>query len=133
MFGYAVAYGATALVFFVIDMLWLGFVAKALYRDRLGSLLLDQPNLLVAGAFYLLYIAGIVFLCIHPALQNGSWRSACLNGAVLGLVAYGAYDLTNLATLRDWPAGLSAIDMAWGLCLTAVSATAGYAAARQFT
>ena len=130
--GYAIAYGAAAAVFFAVDMVWLGLVARGLYRDRLGALLLDQPNLWAAGAFYVIYVVGIVVLCIHPALQTGTWRTACLGGAVLGLAAYGAYDLTNLATLRGWPVGLAGIDIAWGVFLTALSATAGYAAARHF-
>jgi uncharacterized membrane protein len=130
--GYVVAYGATAAVFLVADMLWLGVVARDYYRDQLGAWLLDQPNLWAAAAFYLIYIAGIVVLCIHPALRIGNWWIAFLNGAVLGLAAYAAYDLTNLATLRGWPAGLAAVDIGWGIFLTALSATAGYAVARQF-
>jgi uncharacterized membrane protein len=89
-------------------------------------LLLDKPNLAVAGAFYLLYVGGIVVLAISPALAENNWWKALLFGAVLGLVAYGTYDITNLSTLKGWSARLSMIDLAWGTVLTAVSATIGY-------
>ena len=123
---YVVAYIATAVVFLGLDALWLSQIALRMYRDELGSLLLDKPNLAVAGAFYLLYVGGIVVLAISPALAEGNWWKALLFGAVLGLVAYGTYDITNLSTLKGWSAKLSMIDLAWGTVLTAVSATIGY-------
>ena len=123
---YVVAYIATAVVFLGLDALWLSQIALRMYRDELGSLLLDKPNLAVAGAFYLLYVGGIVVLAISPALAEGNWWKALLFGAVLGLVAYVTYDITNLSTLKGWSAKLSMIDLAWGTVLTAVSATIGY-------
>jgi uncharacterized membrane protein len=123
---YVVAYIATAVVFLGLDALWLSQIALRMYRDELGNLLLDKPNLAVAGAFYLLYVGGIVVLAISPALAENNWWKALLFGAVLGLVAYGTYDITNLSTLKGWSARLSMIDLAWGTVLTAVSATIGY-------
>jgi uncharacterized membrane protein len=126
---YAVAYIATAVVFLGLDALWLSRVALGMYRRELGSLLLDKPNLPIAAAFYLLYVAGIVILAIVPTLGEGGWVKALLLGAVLGLVAYGTYDITNLSTLKGWSVKLALIDIAWGMVLTAVAATIGWWAA----
>ncbi|HEY0919552.1 DUF2177 family protein [Devosia sp.] len=125
MLRYLVAYAATAVIFFAIDFIWLSN-AVGFYRERLGDLLLDKPNLGYAAGFYLLYVAGIVMLAIVPALNGGTWVNAALAGAVLGLVAYGTYDMTNLSTLRNWSLTVSLVDMAWGTALTAVSAAGGY-------
>jgi uncharacterized membrane protein len=129
---YVVAYVATAIVFLGIDALWLSRVALGMYREELGSLLLDKPNLPIAAAFYLLYVVGIVVLAIMPALESGGWIKALLLGAVLGLVAYGTYDITNLSTLKGWSTKLAIIDIAWGTALTAVSATIGYWVVKAF-
>lgn len=123
---YVVAYIATVIVFLGLDALWLSNVALGMYRTELGGLLLERPNLAIAGAFYLLYVGGIVILAVGPALAEGNWVKALLFGAVLGLVAYGTYDITNLSTLRGWSTKLALIDIAWGTALTAVSATVGY-------
>jgi uncharacterized membrane protein len=123
---YVVAYIATVIVFLGLDAIWLSKVALGLYRQEMGSLLLERPNLAIAGAFYLLYVGGIVVLAISPALAEGNWLKALLFGAVLGLVAYGTYDITNLSTLKGYSAKLAMIDIAWGTVLTAVSATIGY-------
>lgn len=128
--AYVVAYIATAIVFLGLDALWLSKVALGMYRQELGSLLLERPNMPIAGAFYLLYVVGIVVLAIVPALSEGGWIKALLLGAVLGLVAYGTYDITNLSTLKGWSTRLALIDIAWGTALTAVSATIGWWAVR---
>lgn len=124
--AYVVAYIATAIVFLGLDALWLSKVALGMYRQELGALLLEKPNLPIAAGFYLLYVVGIVVLAIVPALTDGGWVKALLLGAVLGLVAYGTYDITNLSTLKGWSTRLALIDIAWGTALTAVSATIGY-------
>lgn len=130
MLGWISAYGAAAIVFFGLDFLWLTNMTASFYRPRLGALLLDQPNLYGAAAFYLLYIAGIVQLAVVPALApGGSWTAALVAGAVLGLIAYGTYDMTNLATLKGWSLSVSLVDMAWGTVLTGLAATAGWLAA----
>lgn len=126
--SYATAYAASAVVFFGIDFLWLSTISTNFYRSRIGGLLLDQPNLGVAGLFYLVYVAGIVHFAVLPGLNATSWMTALINGALLGLVAYGTYDMTNLATLKNWSVTVSVVDMAWGIALTAAAATAGYAA-----
>ncbi len=127
-----IAYAATLVVFLALDAVWLGTIALGLYRSRLGELLLERPNMAVAGLFYAVYVAGVVFFAVAPALQQGSWSSAVLHGAVLGFIAYATYDLTNLATLRGWPSDLALIDLAWGTLLTAASATGGYIVAAAF-
>ena len=130
---YVVAYIATAIFFLGLDALWLSRVALGLYRRELGGLLLERPNLPVAAAFYLLYVGGIVVLAIAPALGDGGWPRVLLMGAVLGLVAYGTYDITNLSTLKGWSVKLAIIDIAWGTALTAVSATIGYLVVTAFS
>ena len=130
--SYLVAYVATALVFVGLDVVWLSLSGPTLYKPILGPILADKLNGAAAVAFYLVYIAGIVFLAIRPALAAGAWRTAAVNGLVLGLVAYATYDLTNQATLKLWATKLTLMDMAWGGGLTAVAATAGYLAAETF-
>jgi uncharacterized membrane protein len=129
---YLVAYIATVVVFLGLDVIWLTKVSLGMYRRELGGLLLDQPNLLIAGLFYLLFVVGIVVLAIHPALNGGSWVTALLMGGVLGLVAYGTYDITNLSTLKGWSMTVTLADLAWGTVLTGVSAVAGYLAVTLF-
>lgn len=125
MLKYLVAYVATAALFFALDFIWLTSALK-LYRAQLGDLLLEQPRLGIAAGFYLLYVAGIVVLAIAPALDAGTWWRALVAGAVLGLVAYGTYDITNLATVRGWALGISLIDLCWGTVVTASAATGGF-------
>lgn len=129
---FVVAYITTAVVFLGLDALWLSQIALGMYRRELGNLLLDQPNLAVAGLFYLLFVAGIVALAVFPALSGGGWVAALWMDAVLGLVAYGTYDITNLSTLRNWSLQVTLLDLAWGTALTAVSAVAGTLAVTWF-
>ena len=125
------AYGAAALAFLAIDAVWLSTMANLLYRPLLGDLLAPGFRLAPAVVFYAIYIAGIVFFAIRPALATGRLATAALNGAALGFVAYGTYDLTNQATLRDWPVIITVADMVWGTVLTASASIAGFAAARR--
>jgi uncharacterized membrane protein len=126
MAKYLAAYGVTAAVFLALDFVWLTTIALGLYRRELGSLLLDKPSLAISAGFYLIYVAGIVYFCVVPALNGGNWVNALVSGAILGLVAYGTYDITNLATLRNWSMTVAIADLSWGTVLTAISATAGY-------
>lgn len=127
MYVYGVAYLATAAVFFGLDFVWLGKVATTFYRSQLGDMMRERPDFLAAGAFYLIYIGGIVYFAVQPYISGGSWTQALLSGAILGLIAYGTYDITNLATLKNWPLAMSLVDMAWGTVLTGVAAAAGLA------
>lgn len=132
MVKFIVAYASTATVFFLLDFLWLGVVAKSFYRERIGALLAEQMNVFPAVAFYLFYVVGVVVFCVAPTLASGGWSKALALGFLFGLVAYGTYDMTNLATLRGWPASVAFVDMIWGATLTAISATAGYLVSKSF-
>ena len=131
MTRYLILYAACAVVFFPLDYLWLSTVGRTVYRREIGTLLLDNPNLLIAALFYLAYLVGVVALVAAPA--EGDIVRALLMGALLGFVAYGTYDLTNLATLKGYTPTIAMIDLAWGTALTAVSAAAGVWIARFFT
>jgi len=130
---YVVAYIGTAIVFFALDYIWLSRVAFGFYRSQIGHVLLDQPNFLAAGVFYLFYVGGIVYFAVAPAIASDNWTQALIAGAILGLVAYGTYDMTNLATVKDWSVAVTIVDMVWGATLTALSATAGFYAVRLFS
>lgn len=132
MLKYSVAYGASAAAFLAIDFIWLSIASRLIYRPLLGDLLAETPKLSIAAAFYLVYAVGIVVFAVMPAVAAKSLATALMLGALLGLVAYGTYDITNLATIRGWPATVSIIDIIWGTMLTAVSAGAGYLAVRTF-
>ena len=126
---YGIAYLTCLVVMGGLDYLWLSNTTGPLYHRDLGPLLAENPNMTVAVIFYLGYAAGIVFFAVRPALAAGDWRPAILNGALFGLFAYATYDLTNLATLKVWSLKISLMDMAWGMVLTAITASAGAAAA----
>lgn len=106
-------------VFFAIDMVWLGLVAKDFYRGQIGSLMKSDINWTAAISFYLLFIVGLVVFVITPAVEKGSWTYALVFGAFFGLITYATYDLTNLATLKDWPILVTLVDLAWGAILAA--------------
>jgi len=119
-------------VFFAIDMVWLGFVARRFYRTHLGAWLAPKPNWAAAVAFYVLFITGLVVFVVAPAVDAGSWADALWRGALFGLITYATYDLTNQATMRDWPAIVTVVDMAWGTTLAASVAIATYGLAAAF-
>ena len=104
-------------VFFALDMVWLGLVAKSFYARHIGFLMKSDVNWVAAFLFYLLFIAGLVAFVIAPAVDKGSWVRALLFGALFGLITYATYDLTNLATLKNWPFVVTLVDMAWGMVL----------------
>jgi uncharacterized membrane protein len=130
MIKYLFAYLGAGLTFAAIDAVWLTTMVNRLYRPVIGPIMADKPDMTAAVIFYLISIAGTVFLAIEPALREGSWTRAALNGAVLGFVAYATYDLTNQATLSVWSWKLTITDIIWGTTLTSLSATGGYFAAR---
>ncbi len=115
-------YGLTLVVFFLVDIVWLAFISTKLYEDQIGFLLRDDVNWLAAALFYLLYIAGLVFFVIRPSIEQKSVRYALLTGGFFGLVTYATYDLTNLATLNDWPIFITVVDLLWGTFLNATTA-----------
>ena len=106
-------------VFFIIDMIWLVLVAKNFYKAQIGFLMRPDINWPAAVIFYLLFIAGLVTFVINPAVEKCSWTHALLFGAFFGLITYATYDLTNLATLKDWPILVTVVDLIWGMVLSA--------------
>ena len=116
----------------VLDLLWLGVIAKTLYQQGIGHLMAERPNLLVAVLFYALFAFGLLVIAIVPNAATAGWAKTALSAALFGFFAYATYDLTNLATLKHWPIGLSLIDITWGTLVSAVSAAAGKAALDRF-
>ena len=117
-------------IFFAIDIIWLGVVARGFYRRQLDFILSPQVNWIAAMCFYLIYIAGILFFAVRPALTGGSWIQAAFLGALYGFFTYATYDLTNMATIREWPLIIVVIDILWGVCLCTLVAAISFAAAR---
>ena len=105
-------------VFILVDLVWLLVISRKLYKEKIGHLMAENVNLVAAGLFYLVFIAALVFFVISPAIDKKSILYALGAGAFFGFVAYATYDLTNLATLRDWPVSLTVIDLLWGSFVT---------------
>ena len=119
-------------VFFVIDMVWLVLVARKFYQEQIGFLMRPDINWAAAIIFYLLFIAGLVVFVISPALEKQSWVHAVLYGALFGLITYATYDLTNLATLKNWPLTVTIVDLVWGSVLAASVSVITYLIAVKF-
>jgi len=117
---YLKLYLATLVAFFVIDMIWLGLVARTFYRKHLGFLLAPNPNWIAAIVFYLLFILGILVFVVVPGVEDDSLRTTLLHAALFGLITYATYDLTNLATVKDWPLLVTVVDLAWGIALSVI-------------
>lgn len=128
---YVTAYVATLIVFVSVDLAWLGVVARRFYRVQLAGLIAERFDIQAAAVFYLVYPLGVVVFAVAPTLEAGVWPHAALWGAMLGFFAYATYDLTNLATLRDWPLRLTLVDMLWGTSLTALAAVCGHLLSRS--
>ncbi|MEZ4885975.1 MAG: DUF2177 family protein [Chitinophagales bacterium] len=125
-FFYFKLYLLTTLTFFLIDMFWLGFVAKNLYQNHIGHLMADKVYWTPAIVFYLLYIVGILVFAVLPQLQGGTWQQAAVWGALFGFFTYMTYDLTNLATLKNWSHLVAVADIIWGTVLCASVATVSF-------
>jgi len=118
-------------VFFAIDMVWLAVVAKKFYQQQIGFLMKPDINWLAAIIFYLLFITGLIIFVITPAMVKQSWVHALLYGALFGLVTYATYDLTNLATVKDWPLLVTVVDLVWGSVLAASVSVISYLIANR--
>lgn len=125
------AYLGTTISFLVVDAIWISLFVRDYYQQTVGHLLLDSPNYVAAGLFYLAYAAGVVVLAVQPALASHKLKTAVVNGAVLGAIAYGTFTLTNFSVLKGWTTGLVFSDIAWGTFLTALCAVGGYLFARN--
>jgi uncharacterized membrane protein len=119
-------------VFFAIDMVWLVLVAKKFYQEQIGFLMRPDINWPAAILFYLLFIAGLVTFVISPAIEKHSWQHAVISGAFFGLITYATYDLTNLATMKNWPLLVTAVDLIWGTFLAAAISIITYLIGNKF-
>lgn len=113
---------AAAAIMGILDFFWLGYIAKKLYHSEIGSLLLEKPNMPAALVFYVIYVIGVLVFVIGPAIDSDSWVYALSYGALFGIVAYATYDLTNLATIKGFSKKIVAIDLIWGMFITAATA-----------
>ena len=127
-----ICYALTFAVFFILDMAWLGFIAKDLYKKYLGGFLSEQVNWTAAFIFYLLFVVGVFIFAILPSVEKNSLTSAIMLGALFGFFTYATYDLTNLATLKSWPLNIVFIDILWGSALTGMVSTAGFYIVKYF-
>lgn len=119
MLQWIVLWVVAAVLFLVIDMVWLLWLGRGIYVSEIGEILRQPPNLSAAAAFYVLYVTGLMIMVIWPAVQEQSVSQALIRGALLGLIAYGTYDLTNLAVMKGFTTKIAMIDMIWGTVLTA--------------
>ncbi len=125
LFSYVKLYVLATVVFFAVDIIWLGYVARGFYRNNLGGIISPEVNWTAAIVFYLVYIAGIIIFAVNPALKSGMLSSAILWGALFGFFTYATYDLTNMATIQEWPLKVVIVDILWGtiLCSSVASLT----------
>lgn len=106
-------------VFFILDMLWLGLIAKSFYAKQIGFMMKTEVNWVAAIIFYLIFLSGLTVFVIAPAVEKNSWKDAILLGAFFGLITYATFDLTNLATIKNWPLTVTIVDLIWGMVLSA--------------
>jgi len=127
-----ILYVSTAVIFLALDALMLTFVMRPLFERHIGGLLLDDIRIVPAALFYLAYVAGLVWLVSLPALRDGDPLRAAVAGAVVGAMAYGTYEFTSYAILKDWHPSMVAMDLTWGTILTAIAAWGGVMITRAF-
>ena len=127
---YLKLYFLTVPVFFIIDLIWLGVIAKNFYQNNLKFILSPNVNWTAAISFYLIYIVGILIFAVQPAVAKDSLRHAALWGALFGFFTYATYDLTNLALLRGWPLNVVIVDILWGVILCSAVATLSFCIAK---
>ena len=125
MTKYLAAYAATIVVFAALDFLWLGLIAKSIYQQGIGHLMADRPNFIAATLFYAMFAVGLMVFAVAPGGSSTGWDKTLLTATLLGFFAYATYDLTNLATLKNWPINLTILDMVWGIVLSVVATSAG--------
>lgn len=119
-------YSVAFVVFFAIDLVWLGVVAKNMYKEHLGFIMSPNVNWVAAIGFYMVFIAGLIFFALNPAIEKNSVMYAFLVGGFFGLITYATYDMTNLATLKDWPVFITVVDIIWGTVLCSLTTTVSF-------
>ena len=128
---FIVATFLASIIFLIIDVIWLSFATKSFYRPLLGDLISDKPVLWAAGLFYVLYMFGMAVIVIQPCIETSGLNKSLYTGFIFGLVAYGTYNLTNMAVIKDWSSTVVFVDMFWGASLTAISSTTGIYLAKK--
>lgn len=126
-------YVIALVIFLAIDMVWLNVIAKSFYARHLGYLMTSRVNVVAAFVFYLLFVLGILVFVVNPALARESWQYALLIGMLFGLICYATYDLTNLATVRDWPVLITVVDLIWGTSVSGATSLLSYLVIRLFS
>ena len=126
MIYYLKLYLASLVVFFAVDMVWLGLVASSFYKKHLGYLMAPTVNWTAAIIFYLLFILGILVFVLLPSIKENSLLNNILRAVLFGLITYATYDLTNLATVKDWPLIVTLVDLGWGMVLSTIVSVAGF-------
>lgn len=126
MVYYLKLYFATLAVFFAVDMLWLGVISRAFYKKHLGFIMAPEVNWYAALIFYFLFIVGILVFVVLPGIKENALPMMLVKAALFGLITYATYDLTNLATVKDWPLIITVVDLVWGMVLTSVVSLAGF-------
>ena len=126
------AYLSTAAVMVVIDLIWLGLIAKPMYQQGIGHLMAEKPNIAAAIAFYATFPVGLMIFAILPDAASAGWQHTALLGALFGFFTYATYDLSNLATLKNYPLKLALVDIIWGSLVSTLSATAGKVVFNQY-
>ena len=130
LYKYCIIYAASLLVFLAVDFIWLGWVAQSFYNRQLGELLSQRVNWPAAIAFYLIYIVGLMIFCVAPALSRAALVNAMVLGGLYGFFTYATYELTNYALIRNWPAALVPVDIAWGVVLCTIVSAGGFLVGR---
>ena len=128
---YIKLYLATLVAFFAVDMLWLGLIARTFYKKHLGYLMAPSVNWTAAIIFYLMFIVGVLVFVVLPGLEKQSLKITLIRAVLFGLITYATYDLTNLATIRDWPLILTLVDLLWGMVLSSLVSMVGFRVARH--
>lgn len=118
--SYLKMYGIAFLIFILIDAIWLGLVAPKFYKEQIGHLMSEKPNFVAAIIFYLVFIVGVVYFVVNPAVEAQSLSKLLISGMLFGFMTYATYDLTNLATLKDWPLKVTIVDLIWGTSLSTI-------------
>ncbi|MCF7926186.1 MAG: DUF2177 family protein [Candidatus Izimaplasma sp.] len=113
-------------IFLLIDAIWLGLIAPKFYKSQIGHLMADKPNFIAALIFYLIFVVGVVYFVVNPAIEAESLQKAIIGGLLFGFITYATYDLTNLATLKDWPIFVTVVDLAWGSFLSTTMSVLTY-------
>lgn len=123
---YALSYAASLVLFLFVNMIWIKSIMMPIFERHVGSIMLEEPRMGPAVAFFVLYLAGLVFFAVLPAVEAGTWQTAWIYGGLLGVVAYGTYEMTNFSTLKGWTLQMLVIDIAWGAFLSAGVAVVGF-------